>query len=309
MSTGAQLLLFVSIMLASIGMGSVTAGLIGFAVFDIPLEQLPAVLSSPQPQYAQALMWMNNISQLFSFGIPVLLFWMLFGGEKVNNLLINKPGSVFWLATLAVVFSNPLIDLSSSLNKWLIPAGSWLEHQFKPTEDLMEKMTEVFLGSQQTGTVILAFFSIAVIPAILEEFTFRGILQPLFAKLTKNVHAAIWITAVIFSVIHFQFYGFLPRVLLGALLGYLVIWSGSIWTSVFAHFANNALAFVLYRMYQSTETPEGSAMNHWFTYAFGIAIFAFVIYRIIRQSQWPWIAFDYLEVAGENSQQQKNSLN
>jgi uncharacterized protein len=118
-----------------------------------------------------------------------------------------------------------------------------------------------------------------------------------------NVHAAVWLTAIVFSVIHFQFYGFLPRVLLGALLGYLVIWTGSIWASILAHFANNALAFVLYRIYHTTETPEDSAMNQWYAYALGLTIFTALAMHMIRNSKWPAIASEYLGVVSDKESQ------
>jgi hypothetical protein len=306
---GVQMIMFVSIMLTCVGMGSVTAGLLGMVFFGIPLEQLPAVLSSPTTEYATALMWMNNVSQLFSFGIPVLLFFLLFGGERINRLMLNKGNFLVLLAPIVIVFSGSIVDLSSKLNNALIPAGSWLELQLKPTEALMEKMTSVFLGSQDLAGVLLAFFSIAVIPAILEEFTFRGVIQSLLAKITRNIHLAIWLSAAIFSLIHFQFYGFLPRVLLGALLGYLVIWTGSIWASILAHFTNNALAFVLYRIYQTTETPEDSAMNQWYAHVLGLTIFTALVVHMIRNSKWPSIASEYLGVAEERKSQSLNANN
>lgn len=283
------------------GMGSVTAGVLGMTYFGIPIEHLPNVLSDPTQEYATALMWMNNVSQLFSFGIPVVAFYLLFGGQRINMLMLNKWNILVWVAPFVVMFSGTVIDLSSRLNKALIPTGSWLEAQLKPTEALMEKMTHLFLGSQDSGTMWLAFFSIAVIPAFLEEFTFRGVIQPILAKITGNIHAAIWLTAVIFSLIHFQFYGFLPRVLLGALLGYLVIWTGTIWAAVFAHFVNNALAFVIYQIYGSTETPADSTMNQWYSYLVGGIFFVLFIIYMVKNSRWSAISHDYLLVDSEET--------
>jgi hypothetical protein len=74
---------------------------------------------------------------------------------------------------------------------------------------------------------------------------FRGLMVPIFRKWTGNVHVAVWLSAFLFSAMHFQFYGFIPRFLLGALLGYLFVWSKSIWAPIIAHFVNNALALIL----------------------------------------------------------------
>ncbi len=86
---------------------------------------------------------------------------------------------------------------------------------------------------------------IAILPAIGEEFFFRGILQRLFSEWFKNIHVAIFITAFIFSAIHFQFFGFFPRFLLGLYLGYLFYWSGNLWIPIVVHFINNALVVIL----------------------------------------------------------------
>src|SRR5207344_1198984 len=96
------------------------------------------------------------------------------------------------------------------------------------------------------GTSVLSLainlFIIAFLPALGEELFFRGMMQKLFSQLTKNNHLAIIITSIIFSAIHLQFYGFLPRMVLGIFLGYLLVWSGSLWLPILAHFVNNASA-------------------------------------------------------------------
>jgi hypothetical protein len=87
---------------------------------------------------------------------------------------------------------------------------------------------------------------IAVLPALGEEFLFRGVLQRLFIEWTKNRHFGVWIASFIFSFIHFQFYGFIPRFLLGLYFGYLLVWSSSIWVPVVAHLINNGFAVIYY---------------------------------------------------------------
>lgn len=84
----------------------------------------------------------------------------------------------------------------------------------------------------------------ALCPAITEEFFFRGALQRLIGKWNPNPHFVIWNAAILFSAFHLQFYGFIPRMLLGAYLGYLLLWTRSIWIPVFAHFINNATAVI-----------------------------------------------------------------
>ncbi len=103
------------------------------------------------------------------------------------------------------------------------------------------------------GELIIALFVIAVLPAIGEELVFRGLIQNELKRLTQNVHVAIWVSALLFSAFHLQFFGFVPRLLLGALFGYLYYWSGNLSMAVLAHFTNNAVAvFSLYYYQQGT---------------------------------------------------------
>ena len=87
-------------------------------------------------------------------------------------------------------------------------------------------------------------FLIALIPAIGEELLFRGVLQQLFTKWTGEAHLAIFISAFLFSAIHLQFFGFLPRFVLGLVLGYMFYWSKNLWLPILAHFTNNAFAII-----------------------------------------------------------------
>ena len=86
---------------------------------------------------------------------------------------------------------------------------------------------------------------IAIIPAVGEELLFRGVIQKLFLKWNGKVHLSVWLTAFVFSAVHMQFLGFFPRLILGAVLGYMLVWSGSLWLPIVAHFTNNAFAVLL----------------------------------------------------------------
>ena len=105
---------------------------------------------------------------------------------------------------------------------------------------------ESFLDTLTTKGFITNIIMICILPAIGEEFLFRGIFQRLFIEWTKNVHIGILLGAFLFSFIHLQFFGFLPRLLLGIYFGYLFVWSRTIWLPVIAHFFNNAFAVVYY---------------------------------------------------------------
>ena len=101
-------------------------------------------------------------------------------------------------------------------------------------------MTRSILAFSEGAGLGMVLVSVALLPALCEEWLFRGTLQPLLIRASGNIHVGIWISAGLFSAIHMQFFGFIPRMLLGAAFGYLVVHSGSIWPAVTGHLVNNA---------------------------------------------------------------------
>ncbi len=106
-----------------------------------------------------------------------------------------------------------------------------------------------YLAVKSIWGLLFNLFMVALIPAVGEEFLFRGTLQRIFSEWLRSEHLAVWTTAVLFSLMHYQFLGFMPRILLGALFGYLFLWTGNIWVPVLAHFVNNAVAVVYYHLF------------------------------------------------------------
>ena len=123
-------------------------------------------------------------------------------------------------------------------------ALSGLEKSLKALEDSNKEQINILLGEPTIGSLIMSVLIIGLLTGLGEELFFRGTLQNIFRTRPMNPHSAIWITAIIFSALHFQFYGFIPRVLLGAFFGYLILWSGSIWLPIFAHALNNSLVVI-----------------------------------------------------------------
>ena len=209
--------------------------------------------------------------------------------NKSKNLLLFLLGSV----AIALIFS-PIMDLSYRLNKWLLVEGSSIYNFAKNIEDLAFVETKNLLNLDSPTAFVMTLIGVALVPAIFEEYLFRGAIQPLMAKWTGNIHAGIWMSAFIFSFIHFQFFGLLPRMLLGAMFGYLLIWSGSIYTSMIAHFANNATvvaaAYILGPEWIDDNLDPSStqieSVDYLMTLGTTIAIAA-IIYLMNRGSVWP----------------------
>lgn len=134
-------------------------------------------------------------------------------------------------------------------------AAAWNENVTLPdwarsTEDKLRELTKFLTTFDTPGEFVMALVVIAVLPAVGEELVFRGILQREFFLATRNIHLSIWVSAIIFSAIHMQFFGFVPRLLLGALFGYLFYWSGSLPMAILAHFVNNAFTVTALYLYQ-----------------------------------------------------------
>jgi general stress protein CsbA len=127
---------------------------------------------------------------------------------------------------------------------------SGLENMMRQLEDKAAKITEKFLEMDTTGDLMVNLFIIAVLPAVGEELFFRGLLQRIFSDWSRNKHVGIWVTAVVFSALHGQFYGFVPRMILGGMFGYLLVWSGSLWIPILAHLVNNGVAVIASYYYQ-----------------------------------------------------------
>ena len=163
-----------------------------------------------------------------------------YSSNKVSPLVIALAGFI----TVSLMGVNAIvIDWNASL---LFPEFmSDFENWARDMEDKGLQMTEWMTSFTDIPTLILSLLIMAVLPGIAEEFVFRGILQKELAIGFNNIHMAIWISAILFSAIHLQFYGFVPRVLLGALFGYLFYWSGNIIIPVFAHFVNNGFTLIM----------------------------------------------------------------
>ena len=250
-SPGQQFIIFIGMALASVTLFSVIGFGLLYPLFGINLLQTPDILSELElPHVLKAMKFLQLINALGLFVVPSLLFAFLIH-KKGNNYLKWNSGSnviLFLIIPLLMLASQPIINLSAEINKHLqLPDFlKSLEIWMQRSENNAEVITKAFLAGTDINTYLFNLFLIAVIPAVGEELMFRGVFQRILNDWTKNIHIAIWISAILFSAMHMQFYGFLPRMLMGALFGYIFYWSGSLWIPILAHFINNALAVSLH---------------------------------------------------------------
>jgi len=189
------------------------------------------------------------IQSVFSFLIPPFLLAYLWCEKPLDFLCLKTESNwrvfvpVILMMIVVIPFVNLLADLNQKIHLPDFMAG--IEKQIRLMEEQAAAQTEKMLFANTFGALLFNIFLIAVIPALGEELFFRGTLQRVISN-AKGQVLAVWITAFIFSAVHMQFYGFIPRLLLGAFLGYLLVWSGSIWLPIAAHFVYNAFAVVFH---------------------------------------------------------------
>lgn len=194
----------------------------------------------------------NRVLLLFQhlglFVVPSIVFALLVSDRWKDKLgfRTTKP-SLLLASAIIIVCCLPLINALAWINELMkLPeflAG--LEAALASMEESAARLTVAITEVTDVPSLLFNLLVVALIPALGEEMIFRGILLPLFRKWTGQKHLAVWISAFLFSAMHLQFYGFLPRLVLGALLGYLFVYTRSLWAPIVAHFVNNAMALIL----------------------------------------------------------------
>jgi membrane protease YdiL (CAAX protease family) len=256
-ATWGGLLVLIGFVLIGMAVGNILAVMILALYLSTDAESITVLLNQliTNPGEVKngwyALMVLQGVVHFFSYLLPSLLYWLYMERRKVSQLSPGKPPAVqVWLlASLLVLI---FIPINSKFIEWnaamkLPDALSGLELWMREKEDQLSVMTAFLTSYKSFGQLLIALFVVTLLPALGEEALFRGVIQTKLVQQLSNPHLAIWISAAIFSAIHFQFYGFLPRMMLGALFGYLYFWTGNFWVAVLAHFINNG--FVLVMMY------------------------------------------------------------
>jgi membrane protease YdiL (CAAX protease family) len=190
--------------------------------------------------------------------------------------------------------SNALLEWITALNqKMSLPdALHRMEIWIKQKEDEAAELTKNILVMKNYSDLGINLLMIAILPAIGEELFFRGGIQNILTQWFKNHHVAIWVTAILFSSIHLQFYGFFPRMFLGALFGYILVYGKSIWYAILGHFLNNGtavvMAYVLQKQGKSMDEIDNSTSFEWYGYlisAILTLILLFAFFKIAKKEE------------------------
>lgn len=212
------------------------------------LTNMSKVTDLSDPASVSVLKFLQIMQSFGLFIFPPLLAGFLFERKMGSWLGLRKgPGMKMLIAvTLLMAVSIPFISWLVSVNESMkLPVFlRGIEQWMQNTEEEATQLTTAFLDVSSLGGFLVNLLMIVILPAVGEELLFRGLLQRLFADWFRNMHAAIFFTAFIFGAVHMQFYGMLPRMLLGVMFGYLYFWTGSLWVPVFAHLLNNGAVVV-----------------------------------------------------------------
>lgn len=245
------------------------------------------------PETLALLKYLQTVQAIGLFIVPPIILGYLFYGNVKEYLYLNhsfNPLSV--LLILGLMFTaGPFINFIGEINnsmvfpEWLAGIEQWM----KNAEENAAEITEAFLNVKTIPALAFNIFMVALLPAIGEELLFRGVIQHIFTNMTRNYHWGIWISAILFSALHMQFYGFVPRVFLGAIFGYMLVWSGSMWLPIIGHFLNNAIAvtamYLIHNELISSDFEEiGSTSDSYYAAALSLVLIVVFMLMIKRQN-------------------------
>lgn len=271
--------------------GLIAFAVIGFliclAIYGVDLIKNIDWATGKDLRYIGALKILVTSQQIGLFLVPAVVLSIFEGRTPQDFYGIKTPKlSLLLIVFLLVLCATPLMSL---INEWNMQMHlpeflSGLEEWMRRLEDEGAVTTKAILAGKSITTLIINLFVVALTPAICEEIIFRGGLQRTFLRIIKNPHVAIWTSAIIFSTIHFQFFGFFPRLLLGAAFGYIYFWTGNLWYTTFAHFLNNGYVVMVswYMQRNNLQIDNADEMTTaWYGYLIS-AILTIALFWILR---------------------------
>ena len=255
-----KIMILVGLTLVFMTIGSVIGIFFFTQITGMPFAQVADFQKhlNDYPNMYDAVMALQTFSTPIPFIAASFFFWVVIEKQAINSFSFQevKPSTFILVAILVVIFM--FFDaLIIEWNQGIVFPESLrgIEKWMKKSEESAGELTKFLTDFKRPSQLIVAMIVVAVLAGISEELLFRGVLQNITLRAFGNPHVAIWFAAFVFSFIHFQFYGFFPRMLLGALFGYLYHWTKNIWVPIFAHFVNNGFTLLMAYLY-STKAVE-----------------------------------------------------
>ncbi len=283
------LLLFLYAIAGAVVFTFIAIGVV-FIMYGSELIQNLSLLLNGDTRYLDGFKIIQIFSSVGTFIVPPLFLAYTQRRKVWHYYDFNKPaGKLLLLVFLVMIFSMPFMEFTALMNQKMALPGflKSVEQWMKEKEAVAAELTIRLITVRSNFDLLVNLFMIAVIPAIGEELMFRAGIQGIFKRMFGNIHVAIWLSAILFSAIHMQFYGFVPRMLLGAGFGYLYYFGGSIWYAILAHFINNAYAVFAAFYMQKHNMPLDQADQpvgfHWYGYLIS-AIITIALFQFFKQT-------------------------
>lgn len=209
---------------------------------------IAAVLSTiimMRGQTATTLRIATLINDIIMFVMPPVICAVIYSYRPAEYLRVaSAPGlTPLILAVGTMICSIPMMNMIIEWNEGLsLPSSlAAMESWMREAEQRAGDTVNTLMGGSSAGSLILSILIVGVLAGFSEELFFRGGIQRLLVSGRVNPHVAIWVTAFLFSAIHLQFFGFFPRLLLGAFFGYLLYWTKNLWVPIVCHILNNSI--------------------------------------------------------------------
>lgn len=224
-----------------------------------------SVVSVMLPLIGQGMLTMITIQDILAFILPAVVAMAIFYRRPLHPMCMDRAPS--WTAIVVVV---AFFVISMPAMNWLVNANqemtlpSWmsgLEQLMRTAEDQAAEATKQLLDIHSVGEMLACVFVVGFMAGLSEEMLFRGAMLRTMQDSRLGTHAVVWIVAIIFSAIHLQFYGFIPRMVLGLWLGYLLVWTRSLWVPIIAHTLNNSTVVVFSYLANKGIVPENFGDN------------------------------------------------
>jgi uncharacterized protein len=242
--------------------------LAGTKIFNCDFAKWGDIISQEASEesinFLRYLLTSQDLSFFIIPGIIILFLMKPVPEFRISDFKMPQLNEVALVIILAFSII-PITSFTGQINSAL-QLPDWLtgvEHWMIDKEEDASRIIDILTTHNTLGALIFNLLIIAVIPAIGEELIFRGVFQKILCRVFKSGHIAVWIIAFVFSAIHFQFYGFLPRLILGLVFGYLFLWSGTLWLPVIAHFLNNAVSVIGIYLQGSAGVSSSTEISLW----------------------------------------------
>jgi uncharacterized protein len=274
-----QFAILIGLMGVCIIAGSLVVSLISSLYLQVPFLKVGLVLS--QPEHTNLSRVLNTLASFLAFFLPAFLLARFLSKHPFQQLGFNSKLSiqqillVILITFASMVFSGALGDL----NEHIPMPASWLT-KAKAMEESYKTSMMSMANMKTPIDFLLSLLVLAAAPALFEEVLFRGGFQQILISWTKSKWIGIIITSIIFSAIHFSFFGFLPRLALGVVLGLIFYYSKNIWLNIFMHFLNNAFVvtelYILSRQGKSVTKTLDESMPIWWGLLAGLLLLIFL---------------------------------